>query len=62
MVPGTIFSAALYLHLKVEMPPAWQPLLPLFPYLAVIAGLFLGWRFNRTRVLWVILLLIIVDR
>jgi GGDEF domain-containing protein len=62
MVPGTIFFAALYLHLEVDMPPAWEPLLPLLSYLAVIAGLFLGWRFNRTRVLWVILLLIIVDR
>ncbi|MBW2690003.1 MAG: GGDEF domain-containing protein [Deltaproteobacteria bacterium] len=62
LVPGTLFSAALYLHLQGSISPAWQPLLALFPYLAVTAGLFLGWRFNRTRVLWIILLLILVER
>lgn len=62
VVPGTLFFAALYLHIKVATPAAWQPLLNLFPYLAVIAGLFLGWRFNRTRVLWAIILIIIAER
>lgn len=62
IVPGTLFSVALYLHLKAAIPATWQPLLTLFPYLAVVAGVFLGWRFNRTRVLWVIALLILVER
>ena len=62
IVPGSLFCAALYLHIKVATPPSWQPLLTLFPYLAVIAGLFLGWRFNRTRVLWAIILIIITER
>lgn len=62
IIPGTLFSAALYLHLMVAIPAPWQPLLKLFPYLTVVAGLFLGWRFNRTRVLWAILLLIVVER
>lgn len=62
VVPGTLFFAALYLHIKVVTPAAWQPLLTLFPYLAVIAGLFLGWRFNRTRVLWAIILIAIAAR
>ncbi len=62
IVPGTLFSAALYLHLKVTVPSAGLPLLEMFPYLAVAAGLFLGWRFNRTRVLWAIALLILVER
>jgi diguanylate cyclase (GGDEF)-like protein len=62
IVPGIIFSAALYLRLKVAIPETWQPLLTLFPYLAAISGLFLGWRFNRPRVFWVIALLIVVER
>ena len=62
MVPGTLFSAALYLHLRVIVPSVWTPLLEMFPYLAVFAGLFLGWRFNRTRVLWVIAVLILTER
>ena len=62
IIPGMLLSAALYLQLMVATPAAWQPLLTLFPYLAVAAGLFLGWRFNRTRVLWAIILLIIVER
>ncbi len=62
VVPGVLFSAALYLQLKVAIPVTWHPILTIFPYLAVIAGLFLGWRFNRTRVLWAIALLILVER
>jgi len=62
IIPGTLFFAALYLYLEVAIPATWQPLLILFPYLAVIAGLFLAWRFNRTRVLWAIVLIIITER
>jgi diguanylate cyclase (GGDEF)-like protein len=62
IVPGALFSAALYLHLKVQIPAEWVPLVGMFPYLAVAAGIFLGWRFNRTRVLWVIAVLILVER
>lgn len=62
IVPGALFFAALYLQLKVVVPADWSPLLDLFPYLAVSAGLFLGWRFNRTRVVWAIALLILVER
>lgn len=62
IVPGALFSAAVYLQLKASVPSAWLPPLKMFPYLAVVAGLFLGWRFNRTRVLWAIALLILVER
>jgi diguanylate cyclase (GGDEF)-like protein len=62
IVPGTFFSAALYLHLGVAVSDVWQPLLEMFPYLAVSAGIFLGWRFNRTRVLWAVAVLVLVER
>ncbi len=62
IVPGLFFAAALYLKLNVEVAAVWQSFLQLFPYLAVAAGLFLGWRFNRSKVFWAIILLIIVER
>lgn len=62
IIPGLLFSAVLYLHLEVAIPDTLQPLLDVFPYLTVVAGLLLGWRFNRTRVLWAIALLVVVDR
>jgi len=62
LVPGILFLAALYLSLRVSVPTAWQEVLSFLPYLAVAAGLFLGWRFNRARVLLTIALLIFVER
>lgn len=62
LVPGSFFLAALYLQLEVAVAVAWLPLLTLFPYLAVAAALFLGWRFNRTRVLWILALVILLER
>jgi len=62
LIPGILFFVALYLQLQAIVPAAWQPFLTIFSYFAVLAGLFLGWRFNRTRVLWAIFLLILVER
>ena len=62
VVPGVIFLAALYLSFRMPVSAVWQGLLSLFPFLTVAAGLLLGWRFNRTRVLWAIALLILVER
>lgn len=62
IIPGVAFAAALYLQLAIEVEKEWRPFLGLFPYLAVGAAAFLGWRFNRTRVLWAIALLVILER
>lgn len=62
VVPGIFYAAALYLQLKVVIPAAWSPLVTAFPYIAVVSGLFLGWRFNRTRVIWAIALLMFIER
>ena len=62
VVPGVIFFAALYLSTRMPVSVVWQGLLSLFPALMFAAGLLLGWRFNRTRVLWAIALLILVER
>lgn len=62
LFPGLICMTAIYLQTGVAVTDPWQALLFLFPYLAVVTGLFLGWRFNRTRVIWAIVVLIIVER
>lgn len=62
VVPGVIFLAALSLSFRMPVSGDWQGLLLLFPYLMFAAGLLLGWRFNRTRVLWSIALLILFER
>ena len=62
LIPGLIFAGAYILQRHVAVSVAWQGLLDLFPYISAVAGLFLGWRFNRTRVLWAIGLLILVER
>ncbi len=59
---GVLFAAVLYLQFNVSIPPSWQPLASFFPIVAVIVGVLLGWRFNRTRMLWVILLLVLSER
>jgi diguanylate cyclase (GGDEF)-like protein len=61
-IPGIIFLAALSLSFRMPVASVWQGVLALFPCLTFAAGLLLGWRFNRTRVLWVIMLLILVER
>lgn len=62
VTPGVLFGLALYLHLAVAGSGQWAPVLAAFPYVAVAVGLLLGWRFNRTRVIWAIALLVLVDR
>lgn len=61
-IPGALFAAALYLHLQVVLGASWPPMLELLPLLAVGVGLFLAWRFSRTRVLWAIFVLTLVER
>jgi len=59
---GVLFAAGLYLQSGAATPPGLVPLLEIFPLLAVAGALLLGWRFNRTRVIWTVLLLVLVDR
>jgi hypothetical protein len=61
LVPGVLYSTALYLHLQAAVPETWQPLIGLLPYLAVLAAAYFGWRFNRTRVISAILLMVLAD-
>ncbi|PLX74365.1 MAG: GGDEF domain-containing protein [Desulfuromonas sp.] len=61
LLPGLLFGGALYLNRQVNLPAGFEPLLTAFPAVVALAGLLLGWRFNRSRVIWAILLLILAE-
>jgi len=44
-----------------DLPAELSSFFSVFPYLVVVAGGLLGWRFNRTRLLFAILLFVLVD-
>jgi len=44
-----------------KLPSELYPLLGVFPYLVVVIGVLLGWRFNRTRLIWSVLLLLLFE-
>ncbi len=48
----------LYLFSRPELPEAMRPFLPVFPWVVLGGALFLGWRFNRSRLLWFAILLV----
>ena len=43
------------------LPAQILPFVDVFPYVVVSVGLFLGWRFNRTRLAQVIILLVLAE-
>lgn len=62
-LPGVLFGTALFFQKQLShVPAALEPLLASFPAVAAIAGLFLGWRFNRSRIIWAVLLLVLLER
>jgi diguanylate cyclase (GGDEF)-like protein len=62
-VPGgfLLAAAALLLHFA-PLPQAVRPFFPFYPYLVLGAGLFLGWRFNRSRLIFALLVLALAER
>jgi len=61
--PGglVVFSMAMLLYLGIP-DRSLSALVHTYPYLVAIAGLLLGWRFNRSRLILAILLLALADR
>jgi len=62
LLPGLLFGGAFYLNSQVDLPGGLEPLLAAFPAVVALVALLLGWRFNRSRIIWAILLLILVER
>ncbi len=58
---GLLCAALLFALTQVAFPKGWLPYLRLYPFAVVIIGLLLGWRFNRTRLVFAIGLLLVSD-
>jgi len=52
-----LFAGFCYLQFFAGIPLFLQPYLPLYPWLVVVTGVLLGWRFNHSRLIYVLLLL-----
>ena len=62
-LPGglVVFSTAMLLCLGIS-DKSLSALVHVYPYLVAVAGMLLGWRFNRSRLIFAILLLALADR
>jgi hypothetical protein len=62
-VPGGVLVLAVSLLLLRGLPTLTLPLLiRLYPYAVLAAGIWLGWHFNRSRLVFVIVALALADR
>ncbi|WP_298038764.1 GGDEF domain-containing protein [uncultured Desulfuromonas sp.] len=62
-VPGGVLAAAaVVLFHGMQLPGRVQAFLPFYPFLVLGIGLLLGWRFNRSRLVFVLLFLALADR
>jgi len=59
---GFLTAATIILLHFVDLPQAVRAFFPFFPSLVVGVGLFLGWRFNRTRLIFALIVLAVVDQ
>ena len=62
-VPGglVVFTMAILIYLGV-LDKSLSALVHIYPYLVAVAGMLLGWRFNRSRLIFAILVLALADR
>ncbi len=58
---GIILLAALAILRPRAVPGAVVPVVQVFPYIIAAGGLFLGWFFNRSRIVYTILILAAAD-
>ncbi len=59
---GLIVIAAVLLTFFVKLPGSVRAFLPFYPVLVLGTGLLLGWRFNRSRLIFALLVLALADR
>jgi diguanylate cyclase (GGDEF)-like protein len=62
-VPGglVVFTTAVLLYIGA-LDKSLSALVHIYPYLVAVAGILLGWRFNRSRLIFAILVLALADR
>lgn len=62
-VPGglVVFTTAILLYMGA-LDKSLSALVHIYPYVVAAAGIFLGWRFNRSRLIFAIIVLALADR
>ena len=58
---GLLCVGALFVLARSSLPPEISPFLEIYPLAVVVIGLLLGWRFNRIRLVYAIMLLLLVE-
>jgi diguanylate cyclase (GGDEF)-like protein len=62
LLPGGLLAIGALLLLQFwQRPPEVAAFLPLMPALVLLSGLLLGWRFNRSRLVYALLVLTVAD-
>ena len=62
-IPGSIiFAGALFIGRSDSLSKMIPTLNTLYPYAVLIVGIFLGWRFSRSRLIFVLIILTFADR
>ena len=62
-IPGSIiFAGALFIDYSETLSAMIPTLNTLYPYAVLIVGIFLGWRFSRSRLIFVLIILAFADR
>jgi diguanylate cyclase (GGDEF)-like protein len=62
LVPSGFFLLAAVLFLRLAAPESVSAVVLVYPYAVFAVGLLLGWRFNRSREMFAILVLALADR
>jgi hypothetical protein len=62
-VPGglVVFTTAIIIYLGF-LDKSLSALVHIYPYLVAVAGMLLGWRFNRSRLIFAIIVLALANR
>jgi len=61
--PGALILFAAIAFIQIDFFQKWyKPVMHFYPYTVYLVGVLLGWRFNRSRLLFAIIVLVISDR
>jgi diguanylate cyclase (GGDEF)-like protein len=61
--PGALILLAAVAFIQLDFFQKWyKPVMHFYPYTVYLVGILLGWRFNRSRLLFAIIVLVISDR
>ncbi len=63
LIPGGLILPGVWALLRHSPRPLWlESFLPSYPWAVLGLGVLLGWRFNRTRLIFTLLLFLLAER